>query len=66
LSGKPGQAGAAQITAAATQAGAFAISNGQSADSALMISLPPGNYSAQATSASGGGGQVLLEVYEVP
>ncbi len=42
-----------------TFAGAFPLAAG-SADSAILTTLSPGNYSAKAT----GNGQVLLEVYE--
>ena len=45
--------------------GAFPLSQGTK-DSTMAIRLAPGPYSAQATSAAGATGVVLLEVYEVP
>jgi hypothetical protein len=66
-----GWGGDPQLAAAATAVGAFALGAG-SADSVLLITLLPQspggmfNYSAQAGSAGGGGGNVLIEVYELP
>jgi hypothetical protein len=45
---------------------AFPYSLSASRDSALLITLSPGGYTAQASSVSGGAGQALIEVYEVP
>jgi hypothetical protein len=53
------------ITAFAT-VGAFALPNSASRDAALLVSLPPGNYSAQVTGVGGTTGEVLLEVYHHP
>lgn len=47
------------------RAGAFATPPG-SADAVVLMTFPPGNYTAQVTSADGSGGTVLIEVYEVP
>lgn len=45
--------------------GAFALPAG-SADCAILVSLPAGNYTAQLGQAGGGGGGIgLLEIYEV-
>ena len=55
----------AAITAAAAQVGAFTLSSGTN-DSALLLTLAPGIYSAQVSGANGGTGIALLEVYEVP
>jgi Bacterial Ig domain len=52
----------ALVTAAEQQTGAFAFAN-KSADSAILIVLPPGTYTAVVT---GGSGVALVEVYEVP
>lgn len=53
------------IASAAASVGAFAWPS-TSADSAVLITLPPGNYSAQISSAGGNGsGVALAEVYEV-
>lgn len=59
-------------TAANTQAlqgafgatGAFSLPVG-SMDSALLVSLPPGNYSAEVSGVNGAAGTGLAEVYEV-
>jgi hypothetical protein len=60
-----GWAGNAQIAATATSVGAFAWSP-SSADSALLVTLAPGNYTAQISGASGDTGVALIEVYDVP
>jgi hypothetical protein len=57
--------GGAQLTAAGTRVGAFEIANRQSADAMLLVTLVPGNYSAEVRGANGGG-VALVEVYEVP
>ena len=49
---------------AARQTGAFALVPG-SADSALLVTLPPGAYTAVLDSPTGAGGVALVEVYEV-
>ena len=54
-----------QIIAAANSVGAFALPR-NSADSCLLVVLPPGNYSAQVSGADGGTGTALLEGYELP
>jgi hypothetical protein len=55
-----------QLAAAATAVGAFPLSNGASNDAALLVTLPPGTYSAQVNGADGGSGVAIVEVYEVP
>lgn len=45
--------------------GAFALVDG-SRDAALLVTLPPGAYSAQVSGIAGGTGEALVEVYEVP
>ncbi len=57
-------ANAAAIAAAATEAGAFALA-ANSADSALLVQLTPGAYTAQVGSADGGAGLALVEAYEI-
>ncbi len=57
--------GDAQLTAAGARVGAFDIANRQSADAMLLVTLAPGNYSAEVRGANGGG-VALVEVYEVP
>jgi hypothetical protein len=58
--------GNSEISAIATQIGAFAFGSAGSADSALLVSLPPGVYTANVTGATGDTGIGLVEVYEVP
>ena len=53
-----------EIAAAATQVGAFPWA-ASSRDSAILITLPPGNYTAGVSGASGDSGIALVEVYEV-
>jgi hypothetical protein len=50
------------ISEAAQQVGAFALPN-PSADSALLLTLPPGAYTVQITSAKGNSGITLFEAY---
>jgi hypothetical protein len=56
---------AAQIAAAASAVGAFALTSG-SADSALLVTLQPGNYTVSITGAGGATGVALAETYTVP
>jgi DNA-binding beta-propeller fold protein YncE len=55
----------AEVAAAATSAGAFALPAG-SKDAALVVMLPPGAYSAIVSGAHSGTGAGLVEVYELP
>jgi hypothetical protein len=57
--------GTAALQAVFTAVNAFALP-ANSADSALVVTLPPGPYTAQVTGANGSTGIALLEVYEVP
>jgi DNA/RNA endonuclease G (NUC1) len=54
----------AALAAAATRAGAFAL-GATSADSALLLTLAPGNYSAIVTAANNQPGVGLIEVYDL-
>lgn len=54
------------LSSAFTAVGAFSLSSSTSRDAALLVTLPPGNYSAQVTGVGGTTGEVLLEVYEHP
>ena len=45
--------------------GAFTLP-ANSRDAALLVTLPPGAYSAQVSGVGGGTGEALIEVYEVP
>jgi hypothetical protein len=58
--------GSAQIANAAGSVGAFTWGNTASKDSALLVTLPPGAYTAQVSGASGDTGVALVEVYEIP
>jgi len=53
------------IAAAAASVGAFAFGTG-SLDSAVLVTLPPGAYSAEVSGVNSGTGLALVEVYEVP
>ncbi|MFY9923025.1 MAG: immunoglobulin domain-containing protein [Opitutaceae bacterium] len=61
-----GWGGGAALSAAAKNVGAFTWSDPSSNDSALLVTLSPGAYSAVVTGASGDTGVSLVEVYEVP
>jgi sugar lactone lactonase YvrE len=61
-----GWAGSPEISSAAASVGAFAWSVSTSADSALLVTLAPGAYSAEVLGAAGDSGVALVEVYEVP
>lgn len=54
---------AAAITLASAQVGAFGMANN---DSALIVTLAPGNYTAQVLGAGGSSGVALIEVYDLP
>lgn len=54
-----------QIAAVGAQVGAFALP-GNSNDSAMLITLAPGLYTAQVSGVGGTAGICLVEVYEVP
>lgn len=56
--------GTAALQSAFSSVGAFSLV-GSSRDAALLMTLPPGNYSAQVAGATNTAGMVLVEVYEV-
>jgi kumamolisin len=58
-------ANTAEITTVSQQVGAFALSAG-SADCAMILTLPPGSYSAQVAGSGGATGIALVEVYQAP
>ena len=66
LDSNGGWGGNADIVNAAAAVGAFAWASASSADSAILITLPPGSYTAQVSGATGDTGVALIEVYEVP
>ncbi len=57
--------GDATIAGAFTSTGAFPL-NPAHADSVLLVTLPPGNYTAEVSGLNGGVGIALCEIYEVP
>ena len=61
-----GWKGDSEVASAAASVGAFAWTIPTSADSALLVTLPPGAYTAQVAGATGDTGIALIEVYEVP
>jgi len=61
-----GWSGDPTIAASASSVGAFSWGAAATADSALLVSLPPGAYTAEVAGASGDTGVALVEVYEVP
>jgi len=62
-----GWGGNAQVASIAATVGAFAFPSASSLDSAVVVTLAPNvPYTVQVASASGLGGQVLVEIYEVP
>jgi len=66
LASNAGWGGDPQIAAAASAVYAYAWSNPNSADSAVLITLAPGSYTAQVSSLSAVGGTALVEVFEDP
>jgi hypothetical protein len=63
--GWTGSVDALEIARAGAVVGAFPLVTG-SGDTALLLELAPGNYTAQVSAPAGAGGVALLEVYEVP
>ncbi len=55
-----------QLINVGTRVNAFAIGNTQSKDAMLVVTLPPGGYTAQARGNNGTSGLAIVEVYEVP
>src|SRR5208283_2076949 len=60
-----GWGGDAQIALTAASVGAFSWGVGATADSALLVTLAPGAYTAEVSGASGDTGVALVEVYDV-
>jgi outer membrane protein assembly factor BamB/subtilisin family serine protease len=59
-------AGDAELAAAFTNVGAFRLNAANSLDAALLVTLPPGSYTAQVSGVNNTTGIALVEVYEVP
>lgn len=57
---------APQVVSAFDRSGAFRFIDESSSDTALVLSLAPGTYTAQVKSANGGSGAALLEVNDLP
>ncbi|HEX2855208.1 MAG TPA: glycoside hydrolase family 43 C-terminal domain-containing protein [Opitutaceae bacterium] len=55
-----------QIATIQTAAGATGLPNSSSRDSALLVTLPPGVYTANVSGVNNTGGVVLLQAYAVP
>jgi hypothetical protein len=66
LASNSGWDGRAELVNAAASVGAFPWDSPSSNDSAILITLSPGAYTAQVSGASGDTGVALVEVYEVP
>lgn len=58
--------GSPAIAATGTRVGAFSLPSASSKDAVLLITLPPGAYTAQASGVGGTTGVALVEIYEVP
>lgn len=61
-----GWGGTSALKAAFTKTGAFALTDPNSSDAALLVTLNPGTYSLIVSSANGDSGVALVEVYDVP
>ncbi len=66
LQSSKGWGGSAQTASVAASVGAFSWGASATPDSALLLTLPPGAYTAQVSGATGDTGVALVEVYEVP
>jgi hypothetical protein len=66
LASNAGWGGDPEITAAAVTVGAFAWTDPTSLDSALLVTLPPGAYTAEVAGGGGSTGVALVEVYDDP
>jgi DNA-binding beta-propeller fold protein YncE len=65
IASNAGWGGNAQIAAASAAVGAFSWGTSSTPDSAILITLPPGAYTAEVSGVSGDSGVALVEVYEV-
>lgn len=63
--GEGAESAVAEITAVSAEVGAFALTRG-GGDAVLLVTLPPGVYTAQVTAATGVEGITIVEVYAVP
>ena len=58
--------GAAGLSEAFSQVGAFSFPGPTSLDAALLVSLNPGSYTAQVSGAAASTGVAIVEIYEIP
>ena len=61
-----GWAGDPLLMSAAASVGAFSWGSSGTPDSAVLVTLPPGDYTAEVSGASGDTGVALVEVYALP
>ena len=66
LASNAGWGGSPVLASIANSVGAQPYTDPNSKDSALVLTLPPGGYTAQVSSVSNTAGDTLVEVYEVP
>lgn len=66
IASNTGWGGDSQIAAAASSVGAFSWGTSATPDSAILVTLPPGAYTAEVSGASGDSGIALVEAYEEP
>ncbi|WP_414660826.1 lamin tail domain-containing protein [Horticoccus sp. 23ND18S-11] len=65
IGGNDNWGGTAELTAAFTQVGAFALP-ATSRDAAIVATLQPGSYTVQVSGVAGTTGVAIVEVYDVP
>jgi hypothetical protein len=65
LQSNTGWGGSPQIALTAANVGAFSWGTTATPDSAILVTLPPGAYTAEVAGSSGDSGIALVEVYEV-
>ena len=58
--------GSPELAGVFARAGAFALPGANSKDAALLVTLPPGGYTAQVSGVGNTTGVALIEVYEAP
>lgn len=65
IASNAGWGGSSQIASASAACGAFVWSSPASADSALLVTLEPGAYTAEVSGLIGDGELALVEIYDV-
>jgi hypothetical protein len=66
LAADTGWGGDPLLMSAATSVGAFSWGASGTPDSAVLVTLPPGDYTAEVSGSSGDTGVALIEVYALP